>query len=349
MKLLHSFFAVTILSSNIALADDTCGKYPLDEITDPHIAGWHTDKLSLVRDMYEQVGSAALMVVKDGKVILRYGDISQDYKVHSIRKSFLTALIGKSVARQEIDLDKSMAELGINDKDSLSATEQTATYRDLIKARSGIYHPAAYETAAMAAARPKRFSHKPGEHWYYNNWDFNVSGRLYEMKTGRNIHIAFRDEIAEPLCMQDYDLSLMRYHYEETTLYPAYPFRMSTRDLALFGQLYLQKGEWNGQQILPKGWVEESTKIYSTTDRNGSSSGYGYMWWVTREDTQRGEQEKLPIGSYSAAGAGGHRITVLPSMNMVVVNRMDTDLKGGPRLSGDKFDELLRLIISAQN
>ncbi len=350
MKFSGILAIVTILLTSNVAAQNMCGGYPLEDISKNHSrAGWDPKKISLVEEMYNDIGSVALMVLKDGKVVLSYGDITRDYNIHSIRKSFLTALIGKAVARGEIDLDQSMAALGIDDKEALSDTEKSATFRQLIKARSGIYHPAAYETKAMAAARPQRFSHKPGTFWYYNNWDFNAAGRIYEMKTGRNIHIAFRDEVAQPLCMQDYNLSLMKYHYEETTLYPAYPFRMSTRDLALFGQLYLQKGLWKGQNILPEGWVDESTRLYSKTDRTGTSSGYGYMWWVTREDNTPEEQAPIPIGSYTANGAGGHRITVLPSMNMVVVNRMDTDLRGGPRLSGEKYDELLRLIIDAQD
>ena len=347
-KLLPILSSVLFLPT-VAFADYQCNGYPLPSVTDPVIAGWDVDKLPAIEAMYKDINSAALMVVKNGKVILNYGNTNKDYNVHSIRKSFLTALIGIAVGRDQIDLDKSMKDFDIDDKSPLSDTEKTATYRQLIKARSGIYHPAAYETDAMAAARPKRHSHNPGEFWYYNNWDFNVAGRLYEMNTGKNIHIAFGEEIAKPLCMQDYDVSLMSYHYEDQTLYPAYPFRMSARDMALFGQLHLQDGLWLGQQVLPKGWVEESTTAYTAGDRNGTSSGYGYMWWNVRTDKEPEFGVTLPKGAYSAFGYGGHRITVLPEMEMVVVNRMNTDLKDGPKLSGMQYDRLLRLIISAIN
>lgn len=349
MTLLRSLVATALLSSNIVYASNSCHGYPLETISDPQVAGWNSKKLPQIKSMYDNIGSAALMVVKGGKVILSHGNIEKDYNVHSIRKSFLTALIGIAEDRQQIDLDKTMADFGIDDKIPLSEIEKKATFRQLIKARSGIYHPAAYETDAMAAARPKRHSHKPGEFWYYNNWDFNVSGRLYEMNTGKNIHIAFGEEIAKPLCMQDFDLSLMRYHYEEQTLYPAYPFRMTARDMALFGQLHLQQGKWQGKQILPKSWVDESMAIYSKANDNGSGSGYGYMWWITRVDNTPEYGTTIPTGTYSAFGYGGHKITVIPELDMVVVNRMNTDLKDGPRLSGDKYDQLLRLIISALN
>lgn len=330
-----------------AQAAESCKGYPLETVRKVKKAGFSKAGLANLKEALADVHSAAFMIVADGDVVLTHGDITKDYNIHSIRKSFLTALIGIAVDAGEIDLDKTMGELGIDDREPLTDEEKTATYRKLIQARSGVYHPAAYETAAMAAARPPRHSHRPGNFWYYDNWDFNVSGRLYEMHTGWPIHIAFAKKIAEPLCMQDYDIGQMRYVYEETTLYPAYPFRMSARDMALFGQLYLQDGIWDGERILPAGWVSESTRAISITGHSGTRSGYGYMWWVTATDETEAT-EKIPIDSYTANGAGGHRITVLPGLKLVVVNRMDTDVRGGPRLDSARYDEILRLVLAAR-
>jgi len=60
--------------------------------------------------------------------------------------------------------------------------------RMLLEARSGVYHAALYETPAMAKQRPARGSHEPGTFWYYNNWDFNALGTIYEHATG-NRHL----------------------------------------------------------------------------------------------------------------------------------------------------------------
>jgi CubicO group peptidase (beta-lactamase class C family) len=95
--------------------------------------------------------------------------------LHSIRKSLLSALIGIAVDEHKIDLNAAIGSLDIDDNaPSLSSTEKTATVADLLKARSGIYHPALYETPGMARLRPARGSHPPGTFWYYNNWDFLV-------------------------------------------------------------------------------------------------------------------------------------------------------------------------------
>ena len=63
-------------------------------------------------------------------------------------------------------------------KPKLTLEEKEATVRDLLVARSGVYHIAQEEAPAMAAARPKRNSHPHGTFWYYNNWDFNALGTI---------------------------------------------------------------------------------------------------------------------------------------------------------------------------
>jgi CubicO group peptidase (beta-lactamase class C family) len=86
-----------------------------------------------------------------------------------VRKSLLNALVGIAVDRRQIDHDATLGALGIDDNaPSLSAMEKTATVRDLLEARSGVYHPALYEKRRMAELRPPRFSHPPGTFWYYN-------------------------------------------------------------------------------------------------------------------------------------------------------------------------------------
>ena len=112
--------------------------------------------------------------------------------------------LGKFVGYGLADRQR-VGELGVDDNEpALTASEKRATVADLLKSRSGVYHPALYETPAMAAARPARGSHAPGSFWYYNNWDFNAAGEIYRRCTGRGIHEAFLEDIARPLGMLDY-------------------------------------------------------------------------------------------------------------------------------------------------
>jgi CubicO group peptidase (beta-lactamase class C family) len=144
--------------------------------------------------------------------------------------------------------------------------------------------------------------------------------------------------------MQDYRFEDQRYDYEYwLSSHPAYSFRISARDLARLGQLYLQRGEWNGAQIVPAGWVEESTQAHSRTGQTGTRSGYGYMWWIAAEDS--GDIKK---GSFCASGYGGHTVEVLPHLNTVIVIRINTDDSSSRWMSSDEVDDAILTILAAR-
>ncbi len=305
------------------------------QYANPEEAGFSSEKLAQAKAYYDSLNAAAYMVVYDGKVLVSWGDVERRYMCHSVRKSLLSALYGIYFDEGIINLDKTLAELNIDDKDTLTKTEKEATIRDLLKARSGVYHPAAYETAGMKARRPKRGSHKRDEFWYYNNWDFNTLGFIFRQETETGVFVAFKNRIADPLQMDDFRVTDGYYHLEpENSIYPAYPFRLSARDMARFGLLFLQEGVWNDKQIISKEWIKKSTKSYSNTDNRGG--GYAYLWWTS------GDLKDL--GMYSARGVGSQVIAVLPGANMVVVQRVDTYL--GKRQPPDL--RLFKMILDAK-
>src|SRR5205823_2004143 len=124
---------------------------------------------------------------------------------HSMRKSLLSGLYGVYAGENAIRLDKTLADLEIDDTPpGLTAAEARATVKDLLGSRSGVYHPAALETPDMALARPARGSHPPGRFWYYNNWDFNALGTLFERETRTKIFEAFKKKVADALEMEDF-------------------------------------------------------------------------------------------------------------------------------------------------
>jgi CubicO group peptidase (beta-lactamase class C family) len=286
----------------------------------PEEAGWASEKLAVARELYEKCGSDAFMAVYDGAVVVAWGDVSRRFMCHSVRKSYLSALIGIFVAEGKITLDKTLAELGIDDEPPLTDEEKQARVIDLLRSRSGVFHAAAYETPAMKEKRPKRGSKRPDEIWYYNNWDFNALSTIFSEETGASIFDEFEKRIAHPLQMEDFRLMDTYYHLEKQhSIHPAYPFRMSARDMARFGLLYLRNGKWKNRDVIPEEWVEASRYPYTrVTDWEGW--GYGYMWWVDVGETDR------KLGMYAAMGYGGHMIAVLPQENMVFVNRANTYL-----------------------
>ena len=172
----------------------------------PEEAGWSSAKLKEVKAFSEEIGSSAFMIIYDGKIVDQWGEPERRFMCHSVRKSLLSALYGIYVDEGTVDISKTMAELEIDDIHQLTDVEKTAKISDLLKARSGVYHPAAYETEAMKKARPERGSHEPGTFWYYNNWDFNTLCHILMMHTKVDFFEDFKERIADPLQMQDFRL-----------------------------------------------------------------------------------------------------------------------------------------------
>lgn len=295
----------------------------------PELKGFSSSKLEKLEEHLEKSGSSALMILVDGNVIFDWGETKRKHTIHSIRKALLNSLYGIAIEKGQIDTTLTLRELQVDDIEPiLSENELNSRIADLLKSRSGVFHNAAGVSKEMLRGKPERDTYKPGEHYYYNNWDFNVLGAIIEQKTGSSLYDLFKSEIAEPLGMIDYrgkysiidgesdDEKIPNtdgfYQYEKSkSKYPAYHFRMSARDLALYGQLYLNKGDWNGKQIIPKEWINQSTKPYSLYNADHGIA-YGMLWYV------RGE-------SFYHTGLGVHMLAVYPNKKMVVVHRVDTE------------------------
>ncbi len=315
------------------------------QVDSPADLGWSPERLREARKFTDTLDTTAVMIVQGGIVVDAWGQTALPLNCHSVRKSLLSALYGPQVANGTIDLDLSLDQLGVNDNEpSLSEEEREAKLRHLLKARSGIYHPALYETKAMAAARPPRGSHQPDTYWYYNNWDFNAVGTIFENLTGRSIFEEFAVRLAEPLGMEDFQRSRhTQYVTGEDSVHPAYPFQLSTRDLTRFGLLFLRKGRWRDRQLIPADWVQESTTSYSDAKDAG---GYGYMWWVA-VDGKHFPGVTLPEGSYSARGYRGQYLVVIPAWDLVVCHRVNS-FQQNTTVSKDEFGKLLSMIVAAR-
>src|SRR5688572_24692007 len=246
---------------------------------DPAEAGFDAAELAAAKKTWEGLPSSAFLVIADGAVVAGWGDLERRFMCHSVRKSFLSALYGIYWDRGQLELDKTLADLGLDDEpDPLLESEKRARIIDLLQARSGVFHPAAY--AGRTDSRP-RGSEGPGRFFAYNNWDFNTLAAILAQETGADVFRAFDEFFGRPLGMEDWRVSDGYYHYDlPKSKYPAYPFRMSARDAARFGLLFARQGSWGEQQILSRHWVRRSTAM---TSIDTDVMGYAYMWWVLRE------------------------------------------------------------------
>ena len=147
------------LIASLAFAGSATAQNPAKswvQYSAPEEAGFSSEKLQSVLDLYDKNGATALMVVYDGNVLVWKGDIARRLDTHSMRKSLISALYGIYGGNGAIDIHKTLKQLGIDDSVKLSEEERSAEIQDLLKARSGVYIPAVGEAKSMKDYRPAR-------------------------------------------------------------------------------------------------------------------------------------------------------------------------------------------------
>ena len=314
----------------------------------PGAAGYCVDGLQRVTDRAKELSTTAMVAVVGGKIVYEYGDLARVSYLASVRKSILAMLYGNYVKSGVIRLDKTLAELGVDDLQALSPLEKSATVADLLGARSGVYHPASNPGDSLASA-PPRGSQKPGTYFLYSNWDFNALGTIFEQETKQSIYDALDKDLAVPIGMQDFDRSTHRRTGDATrSKHLAYHMNLSTRDMARVGYVMLRSGRWNGRQIVPEDWTRRISSIVTpVTEMNPENVrkgpfGYGYLWWIWDGPWSAGPYE----GAYTGQGAVGQFITVLPKLDLVVAHKT---VPGENRnVSGGQYRELLERLVAAR-
>ena len=327
-----------------ALQAQTCPGKQWDT-SPPAASGWNPDKLTELDALLKTLNTTALVVVHRGKVVFEYGRTTSSYNIHSARKSIMSMLYGIAVSKRHASLTATVGGLGIDDNGGLSEIEKTATMLQLLEARSCIYHEAEYETDRMKEKRPARYSCKPGEQWYYNNWDFNALGTAYKLQTGKTVFEGFTEELAKPLGLENFnpffDTQFVR---GPTSRHPAYTIRLSAHDFARVGLLMSRSGNWCGKQIVPADWVKESTTSVSATDRGGSV-GYGYLWWTSPSNFQFGYNFNGKV--FSARGHHGQYLLVVPDDELVISHLTNGDTKTRRDVSAGDFGKIVKAIMIA--
>jgi CubicO group peptidase (beta-lactamase class C family) len=351
---------VTPVASACAQGDAYPGS-SWEPVDDPASLGWSIEGLGQARAYADSINTAAVMIIHRGDLVAAWGETTAKFNVHSARKSLLSSMVGIYEAEGMLSLNSTLEELGIDDRLGLTESERQATVGDLLGSRSGIYHPANLVGHAASEGWPERGSHAPGTFWFYSNWDFNAMGAVFEQETSRGIFEAFEDLIAEPIGMEDYQASDGLYEPRSgwggaqgrsVSDYPAYVFRMSARDMARFGLLYLRMGRWEDRQVVPREWVDRTTR----TDRSiGDYGGHEFFWWIGI-DGRLYPGVDVGDSAYAAHGAGGHYITIMPEHDMVVVHRVNTNARTipiggtnpGTSVSAAQYGELLERILAAR-
>jgi CubicO group peptidase (beta-lactamase class C family) len=151
---------------------------------------------------------------------------------------------------------------------------------------------------------------EPGTYWQYDSGGVITLSSLFKERTGEHVILFARQELMRPIGIT----SERWYVNQEGHPHLGGGLLMTSREMARFGQLYLQGGRWGDSQVVPREWVERSFEQHVTFDPpKGHFVGYGYLWWILRPDPAGAGQ---PI--YAAVGFMGQYIFVIPEHDMVV-------------------------------
>ena len=195
-----SFFALpgfTQISGDQS-ADNASPGAAWEKIT-PESVGYSSARFDALTAWLKTGFTTSLVVVVHGKILYQFGDITRASKIASVRKSILSMLYGNYVLSAKIDLEKTVKEIGLDDKQPFLPIEERAKLVHLLAGRSGIYIiPDKPDPHSVDSYQLRRGSVLPGTHYSYNEWDFNAAGTAFEKLTGKNIYDALEADTRAP-------------------------------------------------------------------------------------------------------------------------------------------------------
>ena len=276
----------------------------------------------------------AVVVIHKGKIIAEHYAVGFDKDTPllgwSMSKSLVNALYGVMTLQGKIDIQQPV---GV--KEWANDERAPITYNNLLQMNSGLAWKEDYGSVSDATKmlfeakdvsvvqRQKPLAYPIGEHWAYSSGTTNLlCGLLREQFESPEAYLDFPyrqlfNKIGMTSMVLETDLS---------GCYIGSSYGWATpRDWAKFGLLYLNDGVWNGERILPEGWVK-----YAATPAKGSDGDYGAQFWLNAG----GEYPKSPKDMFYCDGYQGQYVYILPSQDLVIV-RMG--LAGYPAFDADSM------------
>lgn len=172
-------------------------------------------------------------------------------------------------------------------------------------------------------------THKPGTHFVYNTPGTYTLSAIVTKVTGQTVLEYLKPRLFEPLGIENprWDASA------EGNSLGGYGLFVRTEDIAKFGQLYLQKGKWNGKQLIPEKWVEQATSKQVDNDKAGHAKmggdwtqGYGFQFWRCQHNAFRGD------------GKDGQFCVVIPDKDVVIaITALTGDMQAELNVVWDKL------------
>ncbi|MEO8428860.1 MAG: serine hydrolase [Verrucomicrobiota bacterium] len=254
----------------------------------------------------------SFMLVRHGRVVAEGWwtpyDAQSNHELYSLSKSFTSTAVGIAVAEGKLSVDDEVLKFFPDDAPAeLSANLKAMRVRDLLSMSAGHQDetPSAPEKISAKSFLAHPVPHLPGTHFKYNTPATFMQSAIVQKLTGQSVLDYLRPRLFEPLGIGH---PVWNTNFQGISL-GGYGLRVRTEDIAKFGQLYLQKGKWEGRQLIPAAWVEAATGRQVSNGSNPKSDwnqGYGYQFWRCRHNAYRGD------------GAFGQYCIVLPEQDAVI-------------------------------
>ena len=295
-------------------------KFPFDKLYEqpfpratPESQGISSDMLAdLLRDLdtSHYTDMHHFMVLRNGKVICEANFAPYRSRIwhvtHSMCKSITGMAIGLLVEEGKLSLDENIYDIFQKKLNTFNKIfRPKVTVENLLTMTSGVTFNESGIVSGndwLTSYLNSSISGTPGENFQYNSLNTYVLSAIVTERTGQSLIEYLEPRLFAPL-------GITRYFWEtcpKGITKGGWGLFLCTEDMAKLGQLYLQKGKWNDQQIIPEFWVEVSTAKHKESIEG--TFGYGYQLWM----------EARP-GSFEFNGMLGQNVIVYPDMNMVVV------------------------------
>jgi len=269
----------------------------------------------------------SFMLVRHGHVIAegwwKPEAPEKPHVLHSLSKSFTSSAVGMAIAEGKLSLDDPVMKFFPDDAPAEPSENLKAMkVRDLLTMTGG------HDTEPKPVGggpTVKQFLahlvvHRPGTHFQYNTLGTYTLSAILTKATGQTTLEFLKPRLFEPLGIEDPDWPSS----PEGFSLGGYGLKLCTEDIAKFGQLYLQKGKWNGRQLIPPEWIAQATSRQVPNDQEGHAKmgpdwreGYGFQFWRCTHNAFRGD------------GAAGQLCVVIPEKDAVIAVTADTgDMQG---------------------
>jgi len=254
----------------------------------------------------------SFMLLRHGQVIAegwwKPEAADKPHFLHSLSKSVTSTAIGMAVGEGKLSVDDPVLKFFPDEAPKEpSKFLQAMRVRDLLTMSTGHDKTATFipETPWVQSFLEQPVPFKPGTHFQYNTPATHMLSAILRKVTGETLLDYLRPRLFEPLGIENPDWGSS----PQGNTYGGWGLKVCTEDIAKFGQLYLQKGQWNGMTLVPAAWIEQATAKQVS---NGSAptsdwdQGYGFQFWRCRH------------GAYRGDGAHGQLCVILPEQDAVV-------------------------------